>query len=111
MKYISLAVKVVILLALLLLAVKNTQTVDFFYSYDGSVHWPLIVLLMLFFVIGTVFGILALLGRLLSLRSQVVRLQRELQKQSKPAYAAPVTSAGAVAEAAAVRNNPPQASK
>ena len=65
MKTVSLIIKVFILLIFLVLAVINRQAVQFNYLPEQSVNAPLIVLLFGMFVIGALFGIFALFGRLL----------------------------------------------
>lgn len=83
MKVIYLIIKILILLVFLLLAVSNTQTVSFFYLPGQNVELPLIVVLFGAFVIGIVFGMFALFGRLLGLRSEVNRLRAEVKKHGR----------------------------
>ncbi len=83
MKYIYRLIKLAILLALLVIAIKNTQIVDFNSVFGQPVKWPLIVFLLIFFVVGTVFGIFAMLGRIMTLRNETIRLRRELSKNAK----------------------------
>lgn len=83
MKIVYLVIKILILLLFLLLAVSNTQTVSFFYLPGQSVEMPLIVILFGAFVIGILFGMFALFGRLLSLRSEANRLRAEVKKHGR----------------------------
>lgn len=83
MKIVYLILKIALLLVLLLLTIKNTHSVEFFWGFKNSVSWPLIVLLLIFFVIGALFGVLAMLRRVLGLRSEVASLQRDAKKQQK----------------------------
>jgi lipopolysaccharide assembly protein A len=85
MKIIYTLIKIVVLLAFLLLAISNTQLIVFNYLPGQMVNLPLIVLLLIFFIIGAVFGVFAMFGRLLRLRSQVNQLQNQLNKQVKAA--------------------------
>lgn len=85
MKIIYALIKIAVLLILLLLAVSNTQMIAFNYLPGQIVNLPLIVLLLIFFIIGAVFGVFAMFGRLLRLRSQVNQLQAKLDKQIKAA--------------------------
>lgn len=85
MKIIDTLIKIVVLLALLLLAVSNTQMISFNYLPGQMLNLPLIVLLLIFFIIGAVFGVFAMFGRLLSLRSKVNQLQLRIDKQTKTA--------------------------
>ncbi|MDO5686799.1 MAG: LapA family protein [Neisseria sp.] len=85
MKLVYLLLKLAVLLVLLFFTVQNTHVVNFVWGIRQSVDLPLIVLLLLFFVIGAVFGIFAMLGRILSLRNEVNALQRERKKAEKAA--------------------------
>ena len=76
MKTVSLIIKVFILLIFLVLAVINRQAVQFNYLPEQSVNAPL-------FVIGALFGIFALFGRLLRLRAENSRLRAEVKKAAR----------------------------
>jgi len=80
MKLIYTIIKVIILLLFLLLAVLNTDSVAFHYLPGQKADLPLIVVLFGAFVIGIVFGMFALFGRLLTLRSENNRLRAEVKK-------------------------------
>ncbi len=82
MKLISTIIKILILLVFLLLAITNTHTVSFFYLPGQNINLPLIVVLFGAFIIGIVFGMFALFGRLLSLRSENNRLRAEVKKHA-----------------------------
>lgn len=83
MRYVYLVIKIVILIFLLLISVKNIHSVEFFWLFGHSVQWPLIVLLLIFFTLGILLGILAMTGRLLGLRRDISRLKKELKKAIK----------------------------
>ncbi|WP_373795645.1 lipopolysaccharide assembly LapA domain-containing protein [Neisseria dentiae] len=83
MKIFYTIIKIIILLIFLILAVSNTQSVQFFYLPAQSVDVPLILVLFGAFVIGSVFGIFALFGRLLALRSENNRLRTEVKKSAR----------------------------
>lgn len=83
MKIIYTLIKLVVLIALLLLAISNTQTVTFSYLPGQSVDVALIVVLLAFFIVGAVFGVFATFGRLLQLRSQVNTLQGQLRQEQE----------------------------
>lgn len=83
MKLVSICIKIFILLVFLLLAVSNTQKVQFFYLPGQEVSMPLIVVLFGAFVIGSVFGIFAMFGRLLRLRAENNRLRNEVKKNAR----------------------------
>ena len=91
MKIISWIIKGVILLLLLIVAFLNTQNVQFTYLPEQSTQLPLIVFGG--FVVGAVFGLFAMFGRLLRLRSENNRLRNEVQKSARlttEAISAPV---------------------
>ena len=85
MKIVYAFIKILILLAFVLLAVSNTQSTAFHYLPGQEISLPLIVLLLGFFVVGAIFGVLAMLGRLLALRNEVNRLRREIRKNGRGA--------------------------
>ena len=83
MKTLYLAVKIILLLVLLFFAVQNTHLVEFFWFGKGGVRLPLIALLFMAFAVGALFGMFAMLGRILSLRGENNSLKRELKKAEK----------------------------
>ncbi|OSI16285.1 LapA family protein [Neisseria dumasiana] len=83
MKIISGIIKILILLVFLVLALSNTQTVQFFYLPAQPIELPLIVVLFGAFVIGAIFGLFALFGRLMTLRSENNRLRSEVKKSAR----------------------------
>lgn len=85
MKIVYLLLKLLVLFVLLFFTVQNTHVVKFVWGVQQSVDLPLIVLLLIFFVIGAVFGIIAMLGRILGLRNEVNALKRERKKAEKAA--------------------------
>lgn len=103
MKFIALIVKAIVLIFFLILALINTHAVPFAYVPGQQVEWPLIVVLFLAFMLGALFGIFAMFGRLLRLRSENNRLRAEVQKSARLAaqdIAAPAGTSAAPAPAA-----------
>ncbi|XXQ67364.1 LapA family protein [Neisseriaceae bacterium B1] len=93
MKPIHLIIKVIVLIFFLILALINTQKVPFSYVPGQEIQLPLIAILFGAFIIGTLFGIFAMFGRLLRLRNENSRLRAEVQKSARLAtqdIAAPV---------------------
>lgn len=93
MKPIYLMIKIIVLIFFLILALINTQTVPFSYVPGQEIQLPLIAILFFTFIIGTLFGIFAMFGRLLRLRNENTRLRAEVQKSARLAtqdIAAPV---------------------
>ena len=84
MKLIYTIIKILILLVFLLLAITNTHTVSFFYLPGQNINLPLIVVLFGAFIIGIVFGMFALFGRLLSLRAEVKKYAHLSEKDLTP---------------------------
>ena len=84
MKTIYLAIKIILLLVLLFFAVQNTHMVEFFWFGKGGVNLPLIALLFVAFAVGALFGMFAMLGRILTLRGENNSLKRELKKAENP---------------------------
>lgn len=83
LKIISLIIKIFILVLLLILAFINTNKVHFSYLPGQAVDVPLILILFGMFVIGAVFGIFAMFGRLLRLRSENNRLRAEVHRAAR----------------------------
>lgn len=82
-KIISLIIKLIILALLLVLAFINTDRVHFAYLPGQAVELPLIVVMFGMFVIGAVFGMFAMFGRILRLRSENNRLRHEVEKTAR----------------------------
>lgn len=80
MKMIGNIIKLVILVFFLILAVMNTHSVAFSYLPGLEITWPLIAILFITFIVGAVFGIFSMFGRVLRLRSENAQLQTELKK-------------------------------
>lgn len=89
MKIFYAVIKIIILLAFLILAVGNTHSVQLFYLPAQSIDLPLIAVLFGAFVTGSVFGLFALFGRLLALRSENARLRAEVKKSARADIPAP----------------------
>lgn len=83
MRVVGIIVKAVVLIVFLLLAISNTARVDFFYLPGQGMQLPLIVVLFGTFILGILFGMFALFGRLLSLRSENNRLRSEVKKNTR----------------------------
>lgn len=83
MKPIYTLIKFILLIFFLILAIINTQVVPFFYVPGAQVRWPLIAILFLSFIVGAIFGIFAMFGRLLRLRNENSRLRSEVQKSAR----------------------------
>lgn len=83
MKWFFLVLKVIVLFLFIALAANNTHSVAFNWLPGNSLQWPLIVVLLVFFVSGCLFGMVAMLGRLLSLRHENNRLRSEVRRNAQ----------------------------
>ena len=95
MKLFYLIIKAIILIFFVIIALINFHSVPFTYLPSQTVDLPLIVVMFGMFVVGALFGLFALLGRLLRLRHENARLRAEVQKSARLAtqdIAAPVAS-------------------
>jgi uncharacterized integral membrane protein len=95
MRYVSLAIKLMIFAVLLGFAFKNSAPVTLSYWFGYELTAPLVLILMGFLGIGIVIGLLASLGSMFRLRRQVQSLKKELKLQAAtpPAVAAPTPQA------------------
>lgn len=78
MRYLGWLVKILIFVVVLGFALQNSQPVTLHYFLGYVWEAPLVVLLLLAFVLGTLLGLLALLPALYQLRRERARLRREL---------------------------------
>jgi len=78
MKYLIWLFRGFIFLLLLGFAVKNGQPVVLSYFFGFEWHTSLVLVLFLFFLAGTVVGMLAVLGNLLRQRKEIAKLNKEL---------------------------------
>lgn len=83
MKLFSLIIKILLLVVFIILAAFNTRLVGFSYLPGSEINLPLIVLLLFFFIVGAVFGVFSMFGRLLSLRHENNRLRSEVRKNAR----------------------------
>lgn len=79
MKYLTWLLRGLLFLILLSFAVKNDQPVVLSYFFGYEWHASLVLVLLLFFAMGTAIGMLALLGTLLRQRKELALLKNELR--------------------------------
>jgi uncharacterized integral membrane protein len=75
------SLRVILFLALFLLALKNTDTVSLRLYFDQVWQAPLILVLLVFFAAGAAMGVLATLATVFRQRRDIARLQRELHNR------------------------------
>ena len=86
MRYLVWILRLVVFVVVLMFALKNTGPVDVRFFADHMVAGvPLIVVMLVVFVLGAVFGFLLAAPAIMRRRREVARLRRELAKlESKP---------------------------
>jgi uncharacterized integral membrane protein len=81
MRYFVWALRLIVFIAVLMFALKNTAPVVVnFYSDVSVANVPLIVVMLSTFVLGTVFGLLLTVPASLRRRREVSRLRKELDR-------------------------------
>ena len=79
MRILSWTLRIILFLALFLLALKNTDTVSLRLYFDQVWQAPLILVLLVFFAAGAATGVLATLATVFRQRRDIARLQSELR--------------------------------
>jgi len=83
MRYLNWIVRVVLFIALLGFAVKNDQPVTLRYFFGFERQSYLVVVLLIFFSVGTAVGVLAMLSSLLRQRREIAALKRQIRAKNK----------------------------
>ncbi len=83
MRYLIWLLRVLLFIALLGFAVKNDQPIALHYFFGYEWQTSLVVALLLFFAIGAIIGVLAMLVNVLQQRREIARLRRDLKKRNK----------------------------
>jgi len=78
MRALAWTLRIILFLALFLLALKNTDSVSLRLYFDQVWQAPLILLLLVFFAAGAALGVLATLATVFRQRRELGRLRREL---------------------------------
>jgi lipopolysaccharide assembly protein A len=76
MRIVTWTIRLVVFLLLVAFGAKNVEPVTLRFYFDLALQTPLIVALFGFFVLGALFGVLALLGMVLRQRRQIQALKR-----------------------------------
>jgi uncharacterized integral membrane protein len=81
MKYLIWVLRLVVFIAVLMFALKNTNPVAVTFYGDYMVHdVPLIVVMLVTFVVGALFGLLLTVPGSMRRRREAARLRRELDR-------------------------------
>ena len=88
MRYFVWALRLVVFIAVLMFALKNTDPVAIKFYGDYVVQGvPLIVVMLATFVVGAVFGLLLTVPAAMRRRREAIRLRRELERAQAAASA------------------------
>ncbi len=83
MRYLIWSLRAILFLLLLGFAVKNDQPVTLRYLFGYEWQTSLVVVLLCFFTLGVVIGLLAMLSTLFRQRRELAAVKRELQLKNK----------------------------
>ena len=83
MRYLVWLLRAVLFLLLLGFAVKNDQPVVLKYFFGFEWQTSLVVILLCFFTVGVLIGVLAMLTKMFRQRRELAALRRELQLKNK----------------------------
>ena len=89
MRILTWAIRLVVFLLLVAFAAKNAGPVTLHFYFDLALETPLVVALFAAFVLGALFGMLALLGTLARQRRQIARLRKRVPPEAPARDAAP----------------------
>ncbi|MGP1678899.1 MAG: LapA family protein [Burkholderiales bacterium] len=94
MRVLAWTLRIILFLALFLLALKNTDTVNLHLYFDQVWPAPLILVLLVFFAAGAAMGVLATLATVFRQRREIARLQRELRSRRRDDSGGPPVADG-----------------
>lgn len=83
MRYFNWLLRALLFIALLGFAVKNDQSITLRYFFGYEWQSSLVVILFLFFFVGTIVGVLAMLVNVLRQRREIARLKRDIKTRNK----------------------------
>jgi len=96
MRILAWTLRIILFLALFLLALKNTDTVSLRLYFEQVWQAPLILVLLVFFAAGAVVGVLATLATVFRQRREIARLRRELGSRPREDSAGPPAVDGGI---------------
>lgn len=96
MRILSWTLRIILFLALFMLALKNTDTVSVWLYFGQVWQAPLILVLLVFFAAGAAMGVLATLATVFRQRRDIARLQGELRGRARDDSPAPPIADGNV---------------
>ena len=90
MRIVTWTIRLVVFVLLVAFGAKNVEPVTLRFYFDLAVEAPLILIMFGAFALGALFGILALLGRLVRQRRQIQLLRKDAASLHEPAPPPPV---------------------
>ena len=78
MRIVTWAIRLVVFVLLVAFAAKNVEPVTLRFYFDLALQAPLVVLLLAFFALGALFGVVALVGTLLRQRREISLLKKRI---------------------------------
>ena len=84
MRIVTWALRLIVFLLLVAFAAKNAEPVTLRFYFDLALQTPLVLALFVFFAVGALFGVLALLGTLLRQRREIAALRRKVPAEPPP---------------------------
>jgi uncharacterized integral membrane protein len=76
MRIVTWTIRLVVFLLLVAFGAKNVEPVALRFYFDLAINTPLILALFAFFALGTLFGVLSLLGTVFRQRREISHLKR-----------------------------------
>jgi uncharacterized integral membrane protein len=89
LRYLSWTLRAFLFVVLLMFAVKNTAPVRLQFFMDTGWDLPLIVLLLVFFALGAILGVMGSLVRVVQQRREIAVLKRRLESATPQAAPPP----------------------
>lgn len=83
MRYLNWILRAVLFIVLFGFAVKNDQPVTLRYFFGYEWQSSLVIVLLIFFAVGAVIGVLAMLANVLQQRREIARLKRDIRVKNK----------------------------
>jgi len=83
MRYFNWILRIVLFIALLGFAVKNDQPITLRYFFGYEWQSSLVLVLLIFFAVGAVVGVLAMFVNVLQQRREIAALKRDIRAKNK----------------------------
>lgn len=83
MRFLNWLLRAFLFIALLGFAIKNDQPITLRYFFGYEWQSSLVVVLLLFFAVGTIVGVLAMFMNVLQQRREIARLKRDIKARNK----------------------------